>query len=423
MSGYRAQVAMVCPETHLPLTEVSLAGAEASVAGGGPLRPRPNDTPSPVGPTPRVLVRDDRARAYPILDGIPVLLGPEALVPVDQARVVDLTDPRYDEAYRELEHYNAVAIDEARDVASSHAARYLAPILRLSERDRGAFPEPRSVWLSALHDAAAEWDAFAHFAPLAGKHVMQLGGTGLHAVKFLLAGAAEAWLISPMVGELVLTRALAEYAGVGNRLHCAAGVGEAIPVADETFDAVYTGGCLHHMRTEIALPEIARVLAPGGKFAALDPWRAPLYTLGTKLLGKREEKLIGKREVGVYCRPMTPARVTPLAQHFDDARVILHGTLTRYPLIALWKFGITVPVPIAWYLNAVDDRLCSLIPGLRAKGSSLALLGTKPPRHAEPHPLPCHAEPPPRHADRREESASARDVLRTSQTPNGSQPC
>ncbi len=43
------------------------------------------------------------------------------------------------------------------------------------------------------------------------------------------------------------------------------------------------------MTTEVAMPEIARVLKPGGKFACNDPWRAPLYGIGTKILGKREK--------------------------------------------------------------------------------------------------------------------------------------
>lgn len=304
------------------------------------------------------------------------MLGPELLTPEERAAPIDLADPRYDEAYREMAYYNAVALDDARDVAGSLAARYLAPISRLDERQRAAFPEPRSLWLNALHDAGAEYDAFSRFAPLAGKRAMQLGGCGLFAVKFLLAGCAEAWLISPMVRELVFTQQLAALFGVGDRLRCAAGVGEAIPVADGAFDVVFSGGCVHHMRTEHAFPEIARVLAPGGVFGALDPWRAPLYALGTRILGKREEKLIGKRAVGIYCRPMTAARAAPLFASFDRADVILHGTLTRYPIIALWKLGLKLPIGVTWRVNAVDDWLCARIPGLRAKGSSVALLGS-----------------------------------------------
>ncbi len=44
---------------------------------------------------------------------------------------------------------------------------------------------------------------------MTGARVLQVGGSGLHAVKFLLAGAAETWLVSPVHGELIFGRALA----------------------------------------------------------------------------------------------------------------------------------------------------------------------------------------------------------------------
>ena len=379
MTDLAEHVTLVCPETKLPLVESSREEAEAVVSGGRPLHPRLNTSPKPVGPTERVMVRADRTCAYPILDGIPILLGPEILTPAEHAREIDLSDPRYDEAYKEMEFYNAVALEQARTVGSSRAATYLEPARSLGDEARDSFPEPRSIWLNATHDSASEWDAFQHIKPLAGKRVMQLGGSGLAAVKFLLAGCAEAWLITPMIGELIFATRLAEHMNVADRLRCAAGVGEAIPVADNTFDAVYSGGCLHHMRTEQAFPEIARVLAPGGKFSAVDPWRAPLYALGTKALGKREEKLFGKRAVGVYCRPLTAERVAPAFRAFETADVVQHGALTRYPLLALWKLGLKIPTRIIWQIGAVDDRICSYVPKLRTMGSSVAVLGTRGP--------------------------------------------
>ena len=48
-----------------------------------------------------------------------------------------------------------------------------------------------------------------------------------------------------------------------------AGSGEAIPLPDERVDAVLVGQALHWFDQGRALPEIARVLKPGGVFAAL----------------------------------------------------------------------------------------------------------------------------------------------------------
>src|SRR5690606_33674889 len=118
-----------------------------------------------------------------------------------------------------------------------------------------------------------------------------------------LGGAAEAWVVTPMLGEIRCAMALAEAAGVSDRLRSAVAVGEELPFAAESFDGIYCGGCLHHMQTEIALPEISRVLAPGGAFAAVEPWRAPLYAIGTRIFGKRER--------GAFCRPLTRERVAP----------------------------------------------------------------------------------------------------------------
>jgi SAM-dependent methyltransferase len=199
--------------------------------------------------------------------------------------------------------------------------------------------------------------------------MMQLGGKGIHAVKLLLGGAAEAWVVTPMLGEIQCAIALAEAAGVAERLRFAVAVGEELPFADNAFDGIYCGGCLHHMQTEIALPEISRVLSPGGAFAAVEPWKAPLYTLGTTLFGKRER--------GAFCRPLTKSRIAPLKDTFVDHAVIQHGTLTRYPLLALGKLGLSSSMQTVWRLNRMDDALCSLLPGFRQMGSSVVCLGRK----------------------------------------------
>ena len=275
-----------------------------------------------------------------------------------------------------MDFYNSVALNAAADIDSADVIGYIRRVIDLPAERRLDFPNPRWAWIEATYDAAAQWDAYTHLCPIKGNRVLQLGGSGLHAVKFLLAGSDEAWLISPMIGELVYAKALAAYAGVADRLKCVVGIGEEIPVANSSFAAVFCGGCVHHMVTERAMPEISRVLSPGGRFAAVEPWRAPFYGIGTKLFGKREEKILGTRGVDVFCRPMTSVRVEPMYKSFVDCRVIHHGTLTRYPLLMLWKLGVKLPDSFVWNVNLLDDYVCNLIPGVRQKGSSVALLGT-----------------------------------------------
>lgn len=364
---------LVCPETKLPLELCSLEEAQQKI--GAVLIPRSESLtakhkPSkPFGLTDRVLLRQDLEGAYPIVEGIPILLIPEMLTPLDRQRSIDLCQPQYAESYEEMEFYNEYAINEARQIEKSEDYTSIAPILNLTPASTNLFPHPKETWIDTIYDCAGQWDAYEHLVPLSGKRAAQLGGKGFHAVKFLLAGASEAWAITPMLGEAVFARALAEKCGVADRLHCVVAVAEELPITDGSIDSFYLGGCLHHMQTQLTFPEIKRVLAQGGRFAAVEPWRAPLYALGTKILGKREPS--------VYCKPLTAERLEPVKQLFTNYQVVQHGTLTRYPLLALNKLGINSSLAVAWQANQIDDAISSAIPGMREMGSSVVVLCEK----------------------------------------------
>jgi hypothetical protein len=359
---------LTCPLTGARLEPCSLAEAESSLAATFVPRRRwsPLDaTPEPIGRTPLVLLRADGACAYPTVDDVPVLLGPEALVRPGERGIVNLRHPHYAEAYEEMGFYNEVAVREATHVEATGEYALVRSALSAGPTEKASFPQPRSVWLDEVYDCASQWDAYSHLAPVEGARVLQIGGRGVHVVKFLLAGASEGWLLTPMVGEARFARTLAEACGVAERLRCVAGVAEELPFARESFDRVYSGGCVHHMVTEVAFRQIARVLRPSGRFAAIDPWRAPLYGLGTRLFGKREP---------VHCRPLTAARVAPAARAFARSQIRQHGTLTRYLLLALQKAGVQTSLSAVWTITRTDDAICSLIPGLRRYGSSVAVL-------------------------------------------------
>jgi ubiquinone/menaquinone biosynthesis C-methylase UbiE/uncharacterized protein YbaR (Trm112 family) len=368
MSLIGGEPVLVCPRTKQPLTLKSRDEA-CDAMSSGELAPRANVSPPPFGVSAQLLVRADGQCAYPIVDGIPVLLAPEQITAADRLQEFDLTDPRYAEAYEEMVHYNEVARREALTITKSQPFQSTEPVMRLSEEERRTFPEPKEVWVDDWHNSISQYEAFAFLRPIAGQRVLQLGGKGIHAVKFLLAGAREAWVVTPMLGEALCSVALAREAGVEQRLRTVVAVAEELPLADNLFDIVYSGGCVHHMTTELALPEAARVLKPGGRFAAVDPWRAPLYAIGTKVFGKQDPN--------VFCRPLTEARVTPLFSSFASARTIQHGSLTRYPAIALGKLGIRMPGSMWWWMTKCDDAVCSLIPGMRRLGSCVTLCAIK----------------------------------------------
>jgi uncharacterized protein YbaR (Trm112 family) len=385
-----AEALIVCPETKQALYRANLAAAERSLSSE-PLSPRGSGALRPFGPTPTVLVRQDAECAYPVVDDAPVLLAPEMLTPSSRARDFDLTDPKHAEAYEEMPYYNRVSAEWRRGLEDGiNRGRHLDGVdprrasddpveegLRLAalaaqprRKLWSSFPHPPDLWLHLRYESMALLDAYRHLAPLQGKRVLQIGGIGLDAVKFLLGGAHEAWLVSPMVGELGFARTLARACGIEPQLQRVIGAAEELPFRDASFDAVFAGGSVHHTLTNVALPECARVLKPGGVFASVEPWRGPGYVLGTRLLGKREP---------VACHPMNKGRVEPLFRSFASARVVHHGALTRYALIALWKLGITLPMSTVHKVTLVDDSLCSILPPLRRTGSSVALLASRAP--------------------------------------------
>ncbi len=385
MSGTPESPLLVCPESRLPLRLLPLGEARAAAACGR-RRWRPGPGGLLAALPAEVLLRSDGRRAYPVIDGIPVLLAPEALTLEPESAGADpapprpaggratapavAADPRYGEAYAEMAHYNAVAAAHVRCLAHSSAAAAIAPALRATTAERNSFPDPPARWLDLIYDLPAQRSAYRYLAPLAGKRLLQAGGSGVQAVVLLLAGAAEAWVASPMLDELRLARALARHAGVADRLHCVAAVGEELPFVSASFDGIFCPGSLHHMQVELAAKAFARVLRPGGRVAACEPWRAPGYRMGTRVFGKVEPD--------VHCEVFTARRLRPFLRTFPGARVEHHGTLTRYPLVALGKVGWRPPRPLSWWLSRADDAICGRLPRLQRQGSSLALLATRP---------------------------------------------
>ena len=113
-----------CPVTGLRLRRMSFQAAESAA---GSLRARVGASdPDPD----EVFLRQDEALAYPVRNGVPVVLAPEALTQV--VRDVDLGDRRWAEAYAEMDFYTGEAAHEPED--------HLVEALRASERRSRAWP-------------------------------------------------------------------------------------------------------------------------------------------------------------------------------------------------------------------------------------------------------------------------------------------
>jgi SAM-dependent methyltransferase len=357
---------LVSPQTHEGLHLRRLSELERD--SGVRLEPMIPVGYEPIGRTEWVLATDDGQTAFPTRSGLPIVMTPELLRPLPERRHFDVGAPPYMEAYSEMAHYSEDAAIAAEHVDRSDITKDLGQLKNLSARARSAFPNPPHRWLDATYELTAQWAAFRHLQPLAGTRVLQLGGRGIQAIKLLLAGAAEAWLATPMLGELMFARGLAVSIGVGRQLHCVAAMAEELPFPDDSFDRIYVQGSLHHTLVADALAECRRILHQGGTFAAVEPWRAPLYGLGIRVFGKRDPR--------VRCEVLTSDRVEPHLAQFSGAEIVHYGALTRYPAVAFGKMGVRPSFRGLWTVARMDDAVSSLVPRLRWAGSSVSILAT-----------------------------------------------
>jgi SAM-dependent methyltransferase len=315
----------------------------------------------PADKSPLALVGDElvnsSGRRYPIVRGIPHLFLPDSLQ-VDPPRD-EMT--MYEGALKERAFYDGEADLGLRDLENSLHWRRIRQIVE----DHGGGPYPEfsdPVWLDAVFDCVAQSHCHQFIGSVVGQSAVQVGGYGTYAVKMALAGANEVILVTPMEGEAEYFLGLAELAGVSDRARAVVASAEELPFASDSIDVVLSGGCFHHTVIPVALEEASRVLARGGRFAAWDPWRAPLYRIGTGL--------VGKRVADVNCRPIDLQR---LAGAPGDVDVMLFGPVTRYALLALWKAGVEWKLPTALTIMSGEDRVLKKWPTLRRWGSSVAM--------------------------------------------------
>jgi len=104
---------------------------------------------------------------------------------------------------------------------------------------------------------------------LRGRRVLEVGcGTGVLAAALAEREAARVWAVDPEPAMLEVARARVP-AGVGLK----AGSAEALPFRDAWFERAVLRLVIHLVDRTRALPELARVLAPGGRaaIATFDP--------------------------------------------------------------------------------------------------------------------------------------------------------
>ncbi len=136
-------------------------------------------------------------------------------------------------------------------------ARPFEQVAALYERTRPEYPAEAVEWLRRELDLRA------------GRTVLDLGaGTGK--LTRALAGTG-AMVIAVEPGEAMLAELVRAVPDVDARI----GAAEAIPLEDDSVDAVTAGQAFHWFRHDEAVAEIHRVLRPGGRLALIWNRRDP----------------------------------------------------------------------------------------------------------------------------------------------------
>ena len=216
-------------------------------------------------------------------------------------------------------------------------------------------------------------DLLARLGDLRGRRVLDIGcGQGDTSVWFALQGA-EVWALDVSAEMVKLTSELAARHDRAATVHATVGRVEDLALADDFFDLVFADGVLHHLDMRLAVPNLVRLLKPGGRGFFFEPQKGSLFIE------------IYRR----FARDLRTADERPLED--SDFRFLEEqfGGLTHdeYHLVSLLLFGArfiqlklsgrafpywmdevrqgqVCPQLLRW-LQAIDGRLCAWLPYCR----------------------------------------------------------
>ena len=159
--------------------------------------------------------------------------------------------------------------------------------------------------------------AFDALGELSGKAALDYGcGHAAAAVVMARRGArVSAFDLSPGYVREARRRAAAN----GVRVTVVVAAGEELPFANGSFDVVWGNAILHHLDFGRALPELRRVLKPGGRAVFCEPWGGnPLFEFA-----RRRLPYPGKERTADE-RPLMPADLERIQAAFPSCRVTGH---------------------------------------------------------------------------------------------------
>ncbi len=135
---------------------------------------------------------------------------------------------------------------------------------------------------------------------LAGKRLLDIGcGQGDTSVWFALRGA-EVWAIDVSDQMIRLTQQLAARYQVADRVHTSVCWVEKASYDEGFFDVIFADGVLHHLDMRLAVPNLVRMLKPGGQGVFIEPQRGSvfvgIYRRFARNLRTRDERPLEPRD-------------------------------------------------------------------------------------------------------------------------------
>lgn len=109
----------------------------------------------------------------------------------------------------------------------------------------------------------------AQFGDVRGKRILDYGCGAAEGGVFLAKQGARVVGIDVSAGMLGAAQRLAARHGV--EIETRQVTSDLIPAGDQEFDLIYGNGVLHHVSLPVAIPELARVMKPGGKGCFIEP--------------------------------------------------------------------------------------------------------------------------------------------------------
>jgi 2-polyprenyl-6-hydroxyphenyl methylase/3-demethylubiquinone-9 3-methyltransferase len=191
---------------------------------------------------------------------------------------------------------------------------------------------------------------FDRFIDWPKKDVLDLGCAGGFMAEAMAVRGANVTGIDPAVEAIVAARSHARTGGLS--IGYDFGVGEALPYADGTFDAVICVDVLEHVRDlKQVLAEVARVLRPGGLFLFDTINRNPMAHFATITVAEDLLRLLppGTHDPAMFIKPqelrramqaagLVPGPMTGLGPRGVNRRLDL--TFGQLPFMAILYMGL-----------------------------------------------------------------------------------